>query len=46
MVKHVVSTILLALVVFAFGFVRADDAHMMTKEQLLSPVGEIRCNHH
>jgi rhodanese-related sulfurtransferase len=40
MVKYVVSTILLALIVFTFGFARADDTHSMTKEQLLPMLGK------
>jgi rhodanese-related sulfurtransferase len=40
MVKYVVSTILLALVVFAFGLAKADDTHSMTKEQLLPMLGK------
>jgi rhodanese-related sulfurtransferase len=40
MVKHVISTILLALVAFTFGVAKADDAHMMTKDQLLPMVGK------
>jgi rhodanese-related sulfurtransferase len=38
--KHVVATILFALVAFAFGNVRADDAYTMTKEQLLPMIGK------
>jgi rhodanese-related sulfurtransferase len=40
MVKHVVSTILLALVAFTFGVARAGDAQVMTKEQLLPMLGK------
>jgi rhodanese-related sulfurtransferase len=40
MVKHAVSTVLLALIVFAFGFARADDTHSITKEQLLPMLGK------
>jgi rhodanese-related sulfurtransferase len=40
MAKYVVSTILLALIVFAFGFARADDTHSMTKEQLMPMLGK------
>jgi rhodanese-related sulfurtransferase len=40
MVKCVISTILLALIAFAFGVARADDAHTMTKEQLLPMLGK------
>jgi len=40
MVKYAVSTILLALVVLAYGVVRADDAHTMTKEQLRPMLGK------
>jgi rhodanese-related sulfurtransferase len=39
MVKYIISTILLALVAFTFGVARADDAHTMTKEQLLPLLG-------
>ncbi len=40
MVKYVVSTILLALIVLTFGVVRADNEHMMTKEQLVPMLGK------
>ena len=38
--KYVASTILLALVVLTFSVVRADDEHMMTKEQLRPLLGK------
>jgi rhodanese-related sulfurtransferase len=40
MVKHVISTILLVLTIFAFGSARADDTHSMTKEQLMPMLGK------
>jgi rhodanese-related sulfurtransferase len=40
MVKHIISTILLALVAFSFGVARADNAQVMTKEQLLPMLGK------
>jgi rhodanese-related sulfurtransferase len=40
MVKYVLSTILFVLVAFAFGVVRADDSHTITKEQLLPMLGK------
>jgi rhodanese-related sulfurtransferase len=40
MVKYVVSTVLLLLIALACGVARADDAHMMTKEQLLPLLGK------
>jgi rhodanese-related sulfurtransferase len=40
MVKYVVSTILLVLFALAYVPARADDAHTMTKEQLLSMLGK------
>jgi rhodanese-related sulfurtransferase len=40
MMRHVVSTILLALITFTFGFARADDTHTMTKEQLFPLLGK------
>jgi rhodanese-related sulfurtransferase len=40
MMKHVVSMVLLVFIVFAYGVVRADDTHAMTKEQLLPLLGK------
>jgi rhodanese-related sulfurtransferase len=40
MVKHVVSTILLVLAALTCGLARADDTHVMTKEQLLPMLGK------
>jgi rhodanese-related sulfurtransferase len=40
MVKSVVSTILLTLILFVFGFARADDTPSMTREQLLPMLGK------
>jgi len=40
MVKYVVSTIMLALIVLTFSVVRADNEHMMTKEQLRPLLGK------
>ena len=40
MVKYVVSAVLLVLIALAWGVARADDTHMMTKEQLLSLLGK------
>ena len=40
MVKYVVSTVLLLLIGLAYGFAKADDAHMMTKEQLIPMLGK------
>ena len=40
MAKYLVSTVLLVLIALAYGGVaRADDPHMMTKEQLLPLLG-------
>jgi rhodanese-related sulfurtransferase len=39
MVKSV-SMVLLVFIVFAYGVARADDAHVMTKEQLLPLLGQ------
>ncbi len=40
MTKYVVSAVLLVLIIFAYTIVKADDAHMMTKEQLLPLLGK------
>lgn len=40
MLKYFVSTILLVFVALAYSPVRADDSHMMTKEQLLPLLGK------
>jgi rhodanese-related sulfurtransferase len=40
MLKYFVSTILLVLLGLASGPIRADDAYMMTKEQLLPLLGK------
>jgi rhodanese-related sulfurtransferase len=40
MMRHVVSTILLVLITFTFGFARADDTQAMTKEQLFPLLGK------
>jgi rhodanese-related sulfurtransferase len=40
MTKHVVSMVLLLFIVLACGVARADDAHVMTKEQLLPLLGK------
>ena len=40
MVKYVVSAVLLVLIGLAYGFAKADDTHMMTKEQLLPLLGK------
>ncbi len=40
MTKRVVSTVTLMLVVLLCGAARANDAHMMTKEQLLPMLGK------
>jgi rhodanese-related sulfurtransferase len=40
MVKYVVSTVLLVMIALAYGVARADDARMMTKEQLLPLLGK------
>jgi rhodanese-related sulfurtransferase len=41
MLKHLASTVvLLVLAVFACGIARADDSHVMTKEQLLPLLGK------
>ena len=40
MVKHVAATVVLVLIAFAYGAARADDSHMMTKEQLLPLLGK------
>ena len=39
--KHVATTVVLVLIALAgYGAARADDSHMMTKEQLLSMLGK------
>jgi rhodanese-related sulfurtransferase len=40
MVKYIVSTVLLVLIALACGVARADDAQMMTKDQLLPLLGK------
>jgi rhodanese-related sulfurtransferase len=40
MVKYFVSTVLLVLIALSYGIARADDAHTMTKEQLLPMLGK------
>ena len=40
MVKHVVSMVLLVFIVILCGVSKADDTHVMTKEQLLSLLGK------
>jgi hypothetical protein len=40
MVRRVISTVVLVLIALAYGVVRADDSHMMTKEQLRSMLGK------
>jgi rhodanese-related sulfurtransferase len=40
MVRNIVTTVLLTLIVFAYGIARADDSHSMTKEQLLPLLGK------
>ncbi len=40
MVKYIVSVVLLVLIALTWGVTRADDTHMMTKEQLLSLLGK------
>ena len=40
MVRKLVTTVLLALIVFAYGIARADDSHSMTKEQLRPLLGK------
>ena len=40
MVKHVVSAVVLVLIALAYGIAGADDAHMMTKEQLRPMLGK------
>jgi rhodanese-related sulfurtransferase len=40
MVRYAVSTVLLALVLLAYGFARANDTHTMTKEQLRPMLGK------
>ena len=40
MVRRLVTTVLLALIVFACGIARADDSHSMTKEQLRPLLGK------
>jgi rhodanese-related sulfurtransferase len=40
MVKYILSTIMLGLIALSCGIARADDAHMMTKEQLLPLLGK------
>ena len=40
MTKYVVSTVFLLLIALGYGVARADDAHMMTKEQLLPMLGK------
>jgi rhodanese-related sulfurtransferase len=42
MVKHVAATVVLMLIALSYGYgaARADDGHMMTKEQLLSMLGK------
>jgi rhodanese-related sulfurtransferase len=40
MVKYFVSAVLLVLIALAYGAARADDAQMMTKEQLLPLLGK------
>jgi rhodanese-related sulfurtransferase len=40
MVRKLVTTVLLALIVFACGIARADDSHSMTKEKLLPLLGK------
>jgi len=38
--KYVVSIVLLMLMALAYGVAKADDGHMMTKEQLLPMLGK------
>jgi rhodanese-related sulfurtransferase len=40
MLKYFVSTVLLVLLVLAYSPIRANDAYMMTKEQLLPLLGK------
>lgn len=40
MVKYFVSTVLLVLITLSYGVARADDAQMMTKEQLRPMLGK------
>jgi rhodanese-related sulfurtransferase len=40
MVKYFVSAVLLVFLALAYGVARADDAQMMTKEQLLPLLGK------
>lgn len=40
MKKHVVATAVLVLLALSYGAARADDTHMMTKEQLLPMLGK------
>jgi rhodanese-related sulfurtransferase len=40
MMKYVISMVLMAFIVLAYGAARADDAHAMTKEQLLPLLGK------
>jgi rhodanese-related sulfurtransferase len=40
MVKHVAATVVLLLIALSYGGARADDGHMMTKEQLLPLLGK------
>lgn len=40
MVKHVVSAVLMILIALMYGIAKADDVHMMKKEQLLPMLGK------
>jgi len=40
MARHVVSTVVLVLIVLAYGVAWGDDAHVMTKEKLRSMLGK------
>jgi len=40
MVKCVVSTVLLALIFLTYGVAKADESHVMTKEQVRSMLGK------
>jgi hypothetical protein len=40
MIKYVLSTVLMVLIALMGGVARADDAHVMTKEQLLPLLGK------
>jgi rhodanese-related sulfurtransferase len=40
MVRYVISTVVLVLLALACGVAKADDSHVMTKEQLRSMLGK------